>query len=88
MTRVNADHSIIYQSVIWCSVMNFLDIMDYIHANINEIEVCGGNIDELYFGSNTFIDHKNSREFNDKSFKVGRGSLKKHSSVGINNGGI
>ena len=69
-TRIDFDTCLIYQSVIWCGVLNLLDLLDYLDENVGDFEIVGCNTDAVYYHTDSNFSSFNDGFFNDKNYKI------------------
>ena len=69
-TRLSFDNCLLNQSVIWYSILNLMEIRQYIDNNVIDYEITGANTDAMYILCNKTLEQKNNGQFYDKMFKI------------------
>ena len=69
-TRLDFDSCLVYQSVIWCGILNVLDLLDHLDENVGEYFIVGGNTDAVYYHTNNNFTSFNNGFFDDKNYKI------------------
>ena len=75
-SRLSFDHCLLNQCVIWCGILNLMEIHQFIDTRFVDYEITGANTDAVYFGCNKLIEQKNNGQFYDKNFKIGEKEYK------------
>ena len=74
--RLDFDNCLLNQCVIWCGILNLMEVHRYIDENIGDYEITGANTDAIYFLCNKMVEQSNNGQFYDKNFKIGEKEYK------------